>query len=437
MNVRNTPLWVIIGIVVLILVIMGYLHYGGQAPSPAPSHAAVKALATPFPTRLKSWVDLANNGIPAAGALQLARYADIAMEGSGGGITRQLQAASIKVAIYSEPNHYLPGGTMAIEKLFSMADVARTCNGQPVRWLQGPGTTYLTDIRNPVIASIWKQSLEKIFASNGQADYVFEDTSDNPYSAASPAPPCGAHGQIVFPSVWTSAEKAMESTLGYPVVFNGLANGSNKIASYAVGLLYGPAAGGLSEVCYSTYDYPTGVLKNSGTAWEVNEQTELTAGAQQRIYVCQASETTDGSAPAAIDARLYQYASFALTYRYATSYYSSHWAVGSSGVMVQPEIMLVPNNPVAPEPTNIAALLGKDGAYHREYQHCTIAGIDFQHCDVVVNPSATKTVILAEPFSPTHHLVLAGSGVLDGGNAALGTGAPASLGPEEGAVLFQ
>lgn len=369
---------------------------------------------------------------------EFAPYVNYALLAAGGGELENYASAGITTVLYSEPNHYLPKAKMKIDELLSMADVADSCGGAKVQWSKpGMPLTWVTDVRMDQVAQAWKQSVDEIAKQDIAPDIVFEDSSDAPYFYASPAPPCDPFThQVVTPQVWSGATEAMEGKLGYPVLFNGLMNGSGWNAPDGILLVHGPAVGGLAELCYGSDEYGQGIHKNYGQAWIVSETTEITFALAHKLFVCHNNETTWGGAPSALDARMYQLSSFLLTYDPSTSVFGSHWGVGPSNTKVQPEEQFVPENPEVVEPATIAALLGPDSLYHRRYADCYLSGVDEGRCDVIVNPSGNKTYSIDEEFSIGHGLVLQGSGIFDGGTASVVAGSLTSLPPTEAAIVF-
>jgi len=369
---------------------------------------------------------------------QFAPYVNFALLAAGGGELKNYGAAGITTVLYSEPNHYLPHAKMKIDQLFTMGDVADDCAGAKVLWNKpGMPQTWVTDVRMPHVAQAWAESVALTVQQNGPPNIVFEDSSDAPYWYASPAPPCDPHTrQTVTPQVWSAATEVMESKVGYPVLFNGLMNGSSKKVPDGLLLVNGPAIGGLAELCYGSDQYDQGIHKNNDVAWQISETTEITFALAHKLFVCHNNETTDGSVPAALDARMYQLSSFLLTYDLSTSVYGSKWAVGPSNTKVQPEEQFVPVNPEVAEPATIGVLLGADGNYHRRYADCYMSGVDRGRCDVIVNSSKNVTNGIAEEFTIGHGLVLQGSGIFDGGTASIVSGTLTSLAPTESAIVF-
>jgi hypothetical protein len=390
---------------------------------------------------LLTWIEGADgtgNPGPKLPPSQFAPYVNYALLAAGGGDIQPYGSAGITTVLYSEPNHYLPGSKMLFDQLLSMNQVALSCSGAYVQWNKpGMPLTYVTDIRMPQVAQIWKESIDLTAQQYGAPNIVFEDSSDGPYFYSTPAPPCDPNThQVVQPPVWTAATEVMEGAVGYPVIFNGLQNGNGYKSPNQVQLVNGPAIGGLSELCYGSDNYNQGQHKNNGIAWTTNETTELTFVLAHKNYVCHNNETTDGSVPSAIDARIYQLSSFLLTFDINTSVYSSKWGVGASNTKVQPEEQFVPENPAIPIPATIAGLLEADGNYHRRYSDCYLYGTDYGRCDIIVNNAKLKTHSVSEQFTIGHELTLQGSGFFDGGTASIVPVTLTTLGPMEAAIVF-
>jgi len=352
----------------------------------------------------------------------------------------QLHAAGIKVVPYSDPSHHVTPPTTYLNTLFTSADWAHACNGEPVVWNKpGHTLTYINDIRNPDVAAKWKQDGDHLMATVGGFDAMFEDTADDPFSFASPAPPADNTSPCnpVTQADWTAADYIMENAFGYPVIFNGLGSSGGGVSPRSE-MLLGPALGGMDEGCDDNYN-ATPYAISLGTKWLGHRDAQMLALAYGKDFVCHHLQHADASTVTAI--RMFHYASFLLLFDYATDIYSTQWTGGTSNVSVMPETLLVPNNPVLPTPTNMNVLFGRDGAYHRLYKHCALNGVDKGQCDVVVNPTKPTsknpgTITLIEPFTVRHVLKLSGAGILDGGTATIISSSPTSLGSGQGLIAF-
>ncbi len=187
--------------------------------------------------------------------------------------------------------------------------------------------------------------------------------------------------------------------------------------------------GGDFEHCYSDQSQP----KTTGAEWNISENTELVVNNENKLFQCMLRNLNDGAA--SIDARIYAYASFLMTYSAQNDIYWEEFAT-PSGLHVFPESQLVALNPKVAEPTDVSALQQTGGTYGREYQDCYIAGNFAGPCAVVVNPDNNSAHTF--PFPQYQHtLVLSGEGVLDGGTMATnGPPPPASLPSGEAAIVF-
>jgi hypothetical protein len=428
----------------------------GMTPTPTPAPTATPTavptattLPSPLPLHVITWEYGGDSNVkpPSVPASSYAQYLSYVLTNSGGGYP-DVPAAGIKTVYYVDPNRWHSLETTDMNKRLTIADVATTCKGAPILFYVYGSTKsliYAVDIRRPEVAQKWTASINYTMA-RAHIDYAYEDNADNPWG--SPGPPCDAiTHKPVTPAVWAAADIAMEGAQPLPVFFNGLSNDTTTKIPNQRALVAGPAWGGGAEACYASHKF--GVLKNANPAWSVTANTEIMFALAHKVFLCGSGVNTDGAVPAALDARLYRYTSFLLTYDYTTSMIEDRWGVGAtstchpsstvscgSNLHVMQETLFVPFDPVLAEPTDIVALLGTDGVYHRQYRHCVLQAVDQGQCDVVVNPSATKTITVNEPFTVHHVLKIAGAGVLDGGTVLVLPGTLASLPPQEGAVAF-
>ena len=403
----------------------------GQALAPRPMHGFANPGQLPSPHLLTS----INSGdtlniLPS----QAAPFLTIGHANSGPTQAASYEAVGIDAIPYTDINHYIPGDNSGTNKTLSMSDVALTCDGQPVVWNKpNHSFMYLTDPRNPGTLAAWEAWYTNFVAGGGQEFATFEDTADNPFTYASPAPPCSASGTgVVSQAEWTAAEEAQEGAMqaftGKPVFFNGLAAGYNKQMPATNALLDGPVGGGEMETCA-----PTNVAE-----WLNQVTIEIHAVKMQKYFVCHNEDGSDGSTPQAIAFRNYQFATMMLDYDIAHTVYESYFAAGPSALQVQPESEVVMENPVKTTINTPTDLLKTGGAYVRRYKTCYVAGAVVGGCAAVVNPT---NAAVPYPLSPTafkHTMLLQGSGVYDGATVSAQGPAPAStLAPYSGEVVFQ
>jgi hypothetical protein len=278
--------------------------------------------------------------------------------------------------------------------------------------------------------SLWQTEMYTVTQLwGGQFNAALDDTPDNVTGVS--AMPCNW-----LQSQWTGITNSMITALPYPVIFNGLNMPSQKgvVTLPATLLLLNSAIGGESEGCYDGFDpnFP----KLNGLAWQAEEDTQIAVQQQNKLFLCHGFTSTDGSTSWAIDIRLYQYASYVLTYDPNVSLYSSKWLT-TSGFSVQPETQLVPTKPLISTPSAISSLLLPSGVYGREYSECFFASHYVGPCAAVVNSNKTGSYAFPWPTKYHHTLVLNGSGIADGGTASTNGGAPPSeVAPQTGLVVF-
>ena len=188
----------------------------------------------------------------------------------------------------------------------------------------------------------------------------------------------------------------------------------------------------MAEGCYSG---GSTVPKPGGSPWLGMEDTELAMAAQHKLFFCFAS--SEASAAASADLRVYAYASFLLTYDPSTSIIWERF-VTPSGFNVEPETGLVALNPTVPTPTTVTTLRTSSHVFAREYATCYFRGASVGPCAAIVNSDYYNAYPFPYPGKYHHTLVLSGGGVLDGGQAVVTGPAPVSTIPALGsAIVFE
>lgn len=342
-----------------------------------------------------------------------------------------IAAAGIKTQDYIDPNRLAGSGDpMWPAATSNEGAFAHACDGTRVTYTNAAyGTTYQMDPSN----SGYQNSFHDWTAYQLQQahfDAMFEDnagplsdlTADGTFS---PGMPCNYSD-----AVWISAGEALNDASAAPVIINGIQGNSTTTLSQTLNLLASTnTIGGNFEHCYSDNNTP----KAYGNLWTVTENTELNVVGRQKMFECMLRNTNAGSSN--VDARLYAYASFLLTYDPQTSVYWEEFGT-ASGLHVFPEEQLVALNPVVGTPSSVSSLQVQGGAYGREYAQCYIGGSFVGSCAVAVNPDQN----FAKPFpypQYTHTLILSGGGVVDGGTIATnGSAPPTYLQPEQAVIAF-
>ncbi len=326
----------------------------------------------------------------------------------------RMRALGVKTLLYTDPNRQISG-----EPLYTAdeSSFAHDCGGQRIATLRSG--QYLMDPHSPAMTRLWKAHVRS-YSADGHFDAIFEDDADD--LAYTRGVPCRYDA-----AAWLSATNAMQRALGYPVVYNGLANFTDRTVSPAIGL-NATAIGGMMEECYAVSPSRP---KSSGDAWYVTEATELAMARAGKLFFCYGNDTT--AADASLDARLYVYASFLLSYDPATSVLWEYYQ-GPARFHVMPEAQLVPMQPrVTAQRVDDLSVAG---TYQRAFGACYLAGRDQGPCVVAVNPSQTARPLALPGYRRT--LVLGGGSVIEGGTARVEMRPPpAQLDPLSATIAFR
>src|SRR5579864_548913 len=327
-----------------------------------------------------------------------------------------MHAAGLLVAFYTNPNRQGPGAP-----LYSTDETtfAHDCSGNRMQSIVTGAD--LMDPHSTHLGTMWNQYVQKMIGNGAHVDYVFEDNADDIYNVT--GTPCN-----FVQADWTAASNSLDNALGNPpIIYNALSHTSTLggvIALAPAIALNATAAGGMSEDCYTTHTQ----LLQTYLGWQAKEDTEITMALAGKTFVCNASMTSDAASSVAI--RLYQYASFLMTYEPKISVYDANFTGSYTGLKVFPEVQLVPKRPVLAEPATVAALLQSGGAYGRQYGACYFKGNYVGPCAAVVNSNKIGMAAVPFPWPSTydHTLTMSGYGVLDGGTATVrGPRPPAAL----------
>jgi hypothetical protein len=321
-----------------------------------------------------------------------------------------VEAAGIKTMLYFDPTFQPQNGPLYsdVESTFE-----HDCSGNRITQTDFP-RLYLMS-RNSKEAALAKNYLASVFAVNSY-DAAFEDSAGELYTDDLSSQPCDFHeGNYI------ARDAELESALAQPLIPSALdaffqQNGNWHNDQKSVQLAFGPdSIGGEGEECYDSDSNPS-VFKLSGSLWEAMENTEIKVEAQSKMFFCYARNFTTAGSPEGRKLRMYDIASFLLTYKPELTVLWERFRTPSN-VHVFPESQLVALDPLHDPPDDISGLEA-GGAFYREYASCFYAGDALGPCAVIVNPSATKTA-----KNPLYHkyatsLELTGPGLFDGGKAA-------------------
>jgi hypothetical protein len=274
-----------------------------------------------------------------------------------------------------------------------------------------------TDLR-----SIWKTYIESVEAT-AHFDAIFADDSNDVYGISSM--PC-----TYSATTWLDSTISEDGSTLAPIIYNGLALlGPGDSVSPSIAL-NATAVGGMAEQCYARGGASS---KPGSVLWEAMEDTELQMAAQHKYFVCLGNDYTSSSS--AYNARLYEYASFLMSYDPNTTLLWEDYTT-TSKVGIEPESQLVALHPRIAAPSSIGALkVGTGYVFAREYGACYLAGKYVGPCATVVN----SDYYYSHPFPYTkyhHSLVLSGGGILDGGTVRTNGATPTTMPPLSAAIAF-
>lgn len=348
--------------------------------------------------------------VPAAVASRWLTWAETDIPGS-----IQIRAFGVKTLLYSDPNR-----TMAGDSTFTSDETtfAHDCSG--ARVMASREGQYLMDPHSLNLRNIWRRGIAR-YNAEGHFDAIFVDDANTVEYAR--GRPCNFQ-----PNDWLKATNELQSSLGYPVIYNGLSNFSDRAISLSIGL-NASAIGGAMEQCYAGSPSEP---KISGDHWYVAEETEVRMAQHGKLFFCYGNDTTD--AASAVDGRLYVLASFLLTYDVGTSVLWEYYQ-GPSHFHVMPESQLVPLRPES-EIHSVLDLRTSSGVYQRVYRQCYLAGRPQGACVVAVNPDGTSRALALEGYRRI--LQISGGGVVDGGTVRVaGSTPPPRLAPLSAVIAFR
>ncbi|MGZ3508822.1 MAG: hypothetical protein ACXWNJ_10505 [Vulcanimicrobiaceae bacterium] len=345
-------------------------------------------------------------------------------------VASSIAAAGIKTQDYIDPNRVTSTSPLWGYALLHESDWAHTCNGGHIQTTVGSSvltvldptaTSTQTDFASYVSSEISRAHFDAVFEDNAGAL-----TQYTAYSTFSPDMPCS-----YTDAAWIAGGGQVNQASPIPIIVNGIEAAYNGGPSQELQLLTNNSntVGANFEHCYSDVSNP----KYFSSVWILTENSELIVGNENKLFECMLRDTN--SADSSLDARLYAYASFLLTYNPHNSIYWSEFGT-PTGFHVLPESQLVPMDPLVATPSDVSALQIGGGNYGREYAHCYIAGAFAGPCAVVVNPD--KNFGHTFPYPQYQHtLVLNGSGILDNGTIATnGPPPPVTLPPGGSAIVF-
>ena len=319
-------------------------------------------------------------------------------------------AAGIKTILYTDPNRTYVGQPMYTN---DETTFAHDCNGNRIIITTKPIRTFQMDPRSPHLEPLWAAWVNGVLGAGYNYTYIFEDSSNSVHSDS--AVPCGYDE----PS-WTAASNANDTALGQTIIYNGLGTLGDGWEKPPPSILINPTTfGGMLEGCYNNVNLLNPLPRT--VVWFNFETTELKMSSLPKPFICRGLKATP--AKNSLAERIYQYASFLLTYNPTTSVISEKFSTPSN-LRVYPEATLVALQPLVQSPASVASLRSTHWTFGRQYAACYLAGKFIGSCAAVVNAGNPRE---SRPFPYpgvySHTLVLSGAGIIDGGTASA-TGPP-------------
>jgi hypothetical protein len=331
-------------------------------------------------------------------------------------------AAGVKTVYYTDPNRTYPGQPMYTQ---DETTFAHDCAGNRITIGGKPGPTYQMDPLSPHLVSLWIAWVQWALQGGVHYDAIFDDSADSVHNDSSV--PCDFNE-----TTWSIASNLMNENLDKNVIYNGLGTLADGVTEPPPSIaLNASAIGGMLEGCYGNITLGNPLPKRK--VWQNFETTELTMSAIQKPFVCRGLRSTP--AQTSYKQRIYQYASFLLTYDPASSIISEKFTTPSN-LGVFPEETLVALDPIIPSPASVADLETSTWTFGRQYASCYLWGQPVGSCAAVVNadnPNASHPFPWPGVYS--HTVVLKGAGIIDGGTASVTGPAPHPMIPGTSAVI--
>ena len=331
-------------------------------------------------------------------------------------------AAGIMTILYTDPNRTYVGQPMYTN---DESTFAHDCNGNRITVGGRRFVTYQMDPRSPDLEPLWAAWVYGVLGAGYNYTYIFQDAANNIHNDS--AVPCG-----YTEPTWTAASNANDVALGQLIIYNGLGTLGDGWENPPPSMLLNPTTfGGNLEGCYGNIGAQNPLPKT--TVWQNFETTELTMSSQQKPFFCRGLSSPPGET--AYAQRIYQFASFLLTYDPSTSVIAEKFTTPSH-LSVFPEETLAALEPLITAPATLKKLKSSRWTYGRQYAACYLAGQLIGTCATVINADNPS---VSHPFPwpgvYNHTLVLNGSGILDGGTASVTGPPPPSMIPGTSALI--
>ncbi len=390
-------------------------------PAPSPGGSVTTAIATTTTAGVPLHVLTADYlgtpfGTTSVSAAQAQPYLSWASTGIAN--TNAMHALGIKTEVYFSPDR-----TQSNDPLYhstSTSGFSKTCSSANVTTKYGSITQYIMNNASSALHSSYASYVSSV-AAGGHVDAIFEDNGLElgHYASTSftPGLPCS-----YTDATWIAGEKALETAVSVPTILNGMngLNGHNPSMLEQVVEGASKSIGGDFESCF----VQSNAAANGSWPWTATEQTQIDLVTRHKIFQCMGLYA--GAASGSVASRLYQLASFEMTYDPSYSILWSSFATPSR-VHVMPESGFVALQPRVATPASIASLKTPSGNYVREYNACYYRGKLVGACAMVVNPDSIAHARPAFAHTFAHRLAPSGNGVLDGGTVSFTGAAPGTV----------
>jgi hypothetical protein len=376
-------------------------------------------------------------------------YAVTSPEASGAA-----RAAGIKTGYYVDL-HSICQSSMAGACLMGLIPIpesafVHTCDGSNARIVDTHSagvTQYVSDATSGGLRKTLSNTIG-YYSQRGSWDFVFDDDAQDlseiypymPYRNAEsgapqhPSPYCNFNESTYRSGMLNYYQSSSLPVIGNTLMASGSSGSSLGVKFFGASRLIG----GMIEGIYGDSFNGPDRSKESGMIWQSEENSELATANANRLFI--GYEHVGGTDANGIDERNYIYASLMLSFSLKSTVLAEDGTDTKSGLLVNPEALLVPENPLKSEPSTISALQGSGGAYVREYAKCSYGGGAIGPCAAVVNPNSWGSVpmpSLTQRYA--HTAVIHGAGVLDGTDDGWvdlkGSGAPSSIDAREAYIL--
>ena len=335
-------------------------------------------------------------------------------------------AAGGKFAVaYTDPNYFIVSPTATDPGNYPESAFGHGSNGGRSQRPEGGGTEYYLLPNSPGSQSGF-QGIAQNIAGGGGFDYLYADgvsdsLSESLYRIA-PIPV-----EITTDAQYVDGMQQLLALSPLPMIINGYNNGDPlREEQEYVGAPN--IAGVLGEECFTSLTFAV-----QDQRWLSMADALLATTASGHLAVCGGRGALADNRPF----RTYYLASWWLTYDPAYSVSFEDFS-SPGGVLLFPEQLIVPTQPLQNAGADIGALQVAGGAYVRQFGACYYSTLPWGACAAFVNPSSSATVGMPAAATNYHHaLSLDNNNLYNGGQASLSTSIPTSLGPGTAVILFQ